>query len=100
MKEKNSWLIRQAELNRFSALIRQENRSVFRLMASTGCALSAVNLVTQMVVTGFDMPVFKSCLLLAYFCVLVFIDRVMLPENQPVSPRVFITHLIRFFQNL
>ncbi|MCR5296877.1 MAG: EAL domain-containing protein [Clostridiales bacterium] len=85
MKEKNSWLIRQAELNRFSALIRQENRSVFRLMASTGCALSAVNLVAQMVVTGFDMPVFKSCLLLAYFCVLVFIDRVMLPENQPVS---------------
>ena len=27
-------------------------------------------------------------------------DLQMLPEDQPVSPRVFITHLIRFFQNL
>ena len=88
MKEKQGWLIRRAEIDRFSGSILKGNRTAVRLMATTGTVLSAVNLVVQMVVSHFDMPVFRSALLLAYFTLLLFIDRVILPKDKPIPTGV------------
>lgn len=85
MKEKHRWMIRQADIDRCSENIRRENRSAIRLMSTAGAILSAVNLAVQLVVTNFDMPVFRSSLLLAYFMVLLFMDRVIIPEDKPVD---------------
>ena len=84
MKKKNSWMIRQADIDRCSGNIQRENRAAIRLMAASGTILSAVNLIVQMVVSNFNMPVFRSSLLLAYFTLLMFVDRVLIPENRPV----------------
>ena len=88
MKEKQGWLIRRADIDRYSGSILKGNRTAVRLMATTGTVLSAVNLVVQMVVSHFDMPVFRSALLLAYFTLLLFIDRVILPEDKPIPTGV------------
>ena len=88
MKEKYGWLIRQADIDRCSGNILKGNRMAVRLMATTGTVLSAVNLIVQMVVTRFNMPVFRSALLLAYFTLLMFVDRVILPEDKPIRTSV------------
>ena len=85
--EKNQWIIRQADLDRYEDLIRRENRTAFRLMTVTGCILSVFNLITQMVTTGFGMPIFRSSILMACFSVLFFLDRVIIPEDAPLSTR-------------
>ena len=84
MSEKNQWLIRRADLERYRGMILQENRTAFRLMAVTGCVLSVFNLITQIVVTGFGMPIFRSAVLLVCFSVMLFLDRVMIPEDAPL----------------
>ena len=53
MLEKDQWIIHQADLDRYKGMIRQENRTAFRLMTVTGCVLSIFNLITQIVITGF-----------------------------------------------
>ena len=87
MLEKNQWIIRQADLDRYEDLIRRENRTAFRLMIVTGCILSVFNLITQMATTGFGMPIFRSSILMACFSVLFFLDRVIIPEDAPLSTR-------------
>lgn len=84
MKDRKQWMIRRADIVRYDDTIRTENRTAFRLMAGTGAALSAVNLVAQILVTQFTMPIFRSSLLLAYFVMLLFIDRVILPADRKV----------------
>ena len=85
--KKNRWSIRQEDLDRCGDMIRQENRIAFRLMTVTGCVLSVFNLITQIAVTGFGMPLFRSSILLACFSLLFFIDRAMIPDDEPVSTR-------------
>lgn len=87
MLEKNQWIIRQADLDRYKDQIRQENRTSFRLMTVTGCILSVFNLITQIVITGFGMPIFRSSILMACFSMLFFLDRVFIPEDAPLSTR-------------
>ena len=82
--QKIQWLIRQEDLDRFRDVIRRENRTSLRLMAVTGCILSVVNMATQMVATGYSMSFFRSSLLLACFSAMLFIDRVIIPEEAPV----------------
>ena len=77
-------LMRTPDLERYGEEIRRENRNIFRLMAASGCVLSMFNFLTQMVVTGFAMPVFRCALLPLWFAVLLFADRVMIPEEQPM----------------
>ena len=86
-------MIRQADIDRVAESIRLENRTALRLMAASGTVLSAVNLLVQMVVSGFTMPIFRSGLLLAYFILLMFVDRVILPEDKPVDTTVM--HLLQ-----
>ncbi len=93
MSKKYEWLIRQEDIDRCRESIRQENRSAVRRMATLGTMLSAVNLAVQLVITDFTMPVFRSSLLLAYFTLLMFMDRVLLPEKRPVE-----TWMLYFFQ--
>ena len=87
MLEKNQWVIRRADLNRYSDMIRRENRTAFRLMTVTGCILSVFNMITQIAVTGFGMPIFRSSILMACFSILFFLDRVIIPDNMPMSTR-------------
>ena len=89
MLEKNQWLIRQADLDRYKEIIRKENRTSFRLMTVTGCILSVFNLITQIVVSGFGMPIFRSSILLVCFSLLFFLDRTIIPENRSLPTRVF-----------
>ena len=84
MKEKYQWFIRHEDIRRYADTIRTENRTAVHLMANAGTALSAVNLITQIVVSRFNMPIFRSCLLLAYFVILLFVDRVLLPEDRQI----------------
>ena len=85
MLEKNQWVIHQADIDRYKGMIRQENRTAFRLMTVTGCVLSVFNLITQIVVTGFGMPIFRSSILLVCFSLLFFLDRTVIPEDVPLS---------------
>lgn len=85
MAEKNQWLIRQADLDRYRDTIRRENRTAFRLMTVIGFVLSVFNLITQIVITGFGMPLFRSSILMAYFSLLFFLDRAVIPEDIPLS---------------
>ena len=85
MLEKNQWIIHQADIDRYKGMIRQENRTAFRLMTVTGCVLSVFNLITQIVVTGFGMPIFRSSILLVCFSLLFFLDRTVIPEDVPLS---------------
>ena len=62
MLKKDQWLIRQADLDNCADMICRENRTAFRVMAMTGCVLSVFNLITQIVITGFGMPIFRSSL--------------------------------------
>ena len=87
MLEKNQWIIRQADLDRYQDIIRKENRTAFRLMTVTGCVLSVFNLITQIVITGFGMPLFRSSILMACFSFLFFLDRVIIPEESPLQTR-------------
>ena len=87
MLEKNQWLIRQADLDRYKGMIRRENRTAFRLMTVTGCVLSVFNLITQIVITGFGMPIFRSSILMACFSLMFFLDRVIIPEDVPLPTR-------------
>lgn len=89
MLEKDQWIIHQADLDRYKGMIRQENRTAFRLMTVTGCVLSIFNLITQIVITGFGMPIFRSCILLVCFSLLFFLDRVIIPEGVPLPTQVF-----------
>ena len=84
MKNNHDWMIRRKDIDRYGDSIRKGNRTAVRLMAGTGTVLSAVNLIAQMVVTNFSMPIFRSALMLAYFTLLMFVDRVVLPEGQPI----------------
>ena len=84
MLEKNQWIIHQADIDRYKGMIRQENRTAFRLMTVTGCVLSVFNLITQIVVTGFGMPIFRSSILLVCFSLLFFLDRIIIPEDVPL----------------
>ena len=85
MAEKTQWIIRRADLDRYSEAIRRDNRTAFRLMTVSGCILSVFNLVTQIVITGFGMPLFRSSILLACFSLLLFLDRAIIPEDRPLS---------------
>lgn len=87
MLEKNQWIIHQADLDRYKGMIRQENRTAFRLMTVTGCVLSIFNLITQIVITGFGMPIFRSSILMVCFSLLFFLDRVVIPEDVPLPTR-------------
>ena len=87
MLEKNQWIIRQADLDCYQDLIRRDNRTAFRLMTVTGCILSIFNLITQMVITGYGMPLFRGSILMACFSLLFFLDRVIIPEDAPLSTR-------------
>ena len=87
MLEKNQWIIRQADLDRYQDAIRQENRTAFRLMTVTGCVLSVFNMITQIVITGFGMPLFRSSILMVCFSFLFFLDRVAVPEESPLQTR-------------
>ncbi len=87
MLERHQWIIRQADLDRYQDIIRKENRTAFRLMTVTGCVLSVFNLVTQIVISGFGMPLFRSSILMVCFSVLFFLDRVIIPEEMPMKTR-------------
>lgn len=87
MLEKNQWVIRRADLERYQDIIRKENRTSFRLMTVTGFVLSVFNLVTQIVMTGFGMPLFRSGILMVCFSLLFFLDRVVIPEESPLPTR-------------
>lgn len=87
MLETNQWIIRHADLERYHDIIRKDNRTAFRLMTVTGCVLSVFNLVTQIVITGFGMPLFRSSILLVCFSILFFLDRVIIPEESPMKTR-------------
>ena len=89
MLEKNQWIIHQADIDRYKGMIRQENRTAFRLMTVTGCVLSVFNLITQIVVSGFGMPIFRSSILLVCFSLLFFLDRIIIPEDVPLLARAF-----------
>ena len=65
MRGRSHWLIRQSELDKCADEIRLENRTSFRLLASTGVIIGMVNLATQIAVVGSGMPLFRACLLLA-----------------------------------
>ena len=84
MRGRSHWLIRQSELDKCADEIRLENRTSFRLLASTGVIIGMVNLATQIAVVGSGMPLFRACLLLAVFSVLLFLDRVVVPEDKPL----------------
>ncbi len=93
MKKKFGWMIMREDIERYSENVRRENRQAIRLMATMGTALGTINLFVQMAVTDFSMPIFRSSLLMAYFAVLLFADRVLLPEDRPVStPAVYLLH--------
>ena len=85
MAEKTQWIIRREDLDRYSEAIQRDNRTAFRLMTVSGCILSVFNLVTQIVITGFGMPLFRSSILLACFSLLLFLDRAIIPEDRPLS---------------
>ena len=85
MIEKKQKLIRQEDLEQCREAIRRDNRSLFRVFAVSGCVLSLANLVTQMVVTGYGMPLFRSSLMLVFFSLLFFLDRVAIPDGTPLS---------------
>ena len=85
MPEKNQWVIRQADLDQHKDMIRKENRTAFRLMTVAGCVLSVFNLITQIAVNGFGMPIFRSSILMVCFSVLFFLDRVVIPDNKPLA---------------
>lgn len=87
MLKKDQWLIRQADLDNCADMIRRENRTAFRVMAVTGCVLSVFNLITQIVITGFGMPLFRNSLMLACFSLVCFLDRVAIPEEAALSTR-------------
>lgn len=87
MLEKNQWIIRRADLDRYQELIQKENRTSFRLMTITGWVLSLFNLATQIVITGFGMPLFRSSILMVCFSLMLFLDRVIIPEESPISTR-------------
>lgn len=88
MLEKKQWIIHKADIDRYKGMIWQENRTAFRLMTVTGCVLSIFNLITQIVVSGFGMPIFRSCILLVCFSLMFFLDRVIVPEDVPLPTRV------------
>ena len=81
---KKLFLVRNEDLERCQEVIYRENRESFRMMAVIGIMISLINMVTQMVVTGSTMPVFRSIMLLACFSAMLFTDRVILDENTPV----------------
>ena len=87
MSGKNQWIIRQSDLDMYQNQIRQENRTSFRMMTVTGCILSVFNLITQIVMTGYGMPIFRSSVLMACFSLLFFLDRVMIPEDALLPTR-------------
>lgn len=87
MLEKGQWIIRQADLDRYEEIIRKENRTSFRLMTVTGWVLSVFNLITQIVITGFGMPLFRSSILMVCFSLMFFLDRAVIPEESPLTTR-------------
>lgn len=79
------WVIRREELDQCRKEIDTENRSAFRLLSVCGLLISVFNYLAQLVVVGDAMPLFRSGLLCTYFALLIFIDRCLLGEDEPLS---------------
>ena len=79
------WIIRSEELNQCRDEIERENRSALRLLSICGLVISAFNYLAQFVVVGEGMPLFRSGLLSTYFALLVFIDRCLKQEDEPLA---------------
>lgn len=91
MNAEERWIIRRAELEKCQPEIDRENRSAFRLLSLCGLSVSVMNYFVQLVVVGEGMPLFRSGLLFAYFSLLLFIDRCVIPEDKPVStPKMYL----------
>lgn len=81
----NRWIIRRDELEQCKREIDRENRAAFRLLAFCGLLVSMLVYLVQVVVVGEGMPLFRSGLMAAYFALLIFIDRCLMAEDEPLA---------------
>lgn len=88
------WIIRSEELNQCRKEIDRENRSALRLLSVCGLIISVFNYLAQLVVAGEGMPLFRSGLLSTYFALLIFIDRCLMQENEPLpTSRLYLAQI-------
>lgn len=74
-------LMRVEQIERSRDEVDKENRIAISLLAKAGLAVSIVNFFVQLVVAGRSMPLMRSTLLMGYFVLLLFADRVIIPRE-------------------